>query len=108
MANIAPDGRVLIVDDISGNWSTICDDGWNDQSATVLCRHTGMGDKGIASTASRDYTYSSKEVSISCYGTEANINECSYYESSCFYIRDAVAECFQNNGRDSNNTSMHT
>ena len=37
-------GRVEIC--IDRNWGTVCDDGWDDQNARVVCRQLGYGSTG--------------------------------------------------------------
>lgn len=94
---IGDGGRVLFFNTYSGNWSTICDDYWNDVTATVVCKHMGMGNKGIATSRQRDYNYHSSGFSINCIGFEADINECSHYENSyCYAGVDIAVECMSN------------
>lgn len=94
IAYIGQDGRVLVFDEINMVPMTICDDRWNDKSATVMCRQSGMGDTGVAITMLRDYIYYSKEMSFSCTGTESDINDCLKFDEPCSSKLDAVADCY--------------
>ncbi|KAH9512862.1 Neurotrypsin [Bulinus truncatus] len=57
----------------------ICDDNWDDNDATVLCRMLNFSRKGEATQKSRFEDYTSLNYllyNVDCIGSEADINQC--------------------------------
>ena len=81
-----------------GLWGTICDDGWDDIDATVVCRDLGL----LGGTATRlaHYTSSTDPVWLSQVGCSGNENKLSYCNHSgagiienCSNAQDAGVKC---------------
>ena len=88
-------GRVEVYD--SGEWGTVCDDGWDINDANVVCRQLGFS---RASGAPRGAKYGQGSGTIrvddvNCQGDEASLLECSYelHTSDCSHSDDASVEC---------------
>ena len=64
----------------NGEWSAVCDDGWNLDDAHLVCRELGFS-KAIST---RNHGISIQDVSsiclnnLKCVGTEWTITNCSY------------------------------
>ena len=70
-------GRVEIYH--SGNWSTICDDDWDDTDATVVCREFGYP-KGWSKDGG-EYPAGTHGVSmdeVQCTGSENRLVDCPF------------------------------
>jgi hypothetical protein len=83
---------------IKGNatWGTVCDDGFSNQTAEVVCRHLGFtGGQALRSA----YAGAASALPIimddvSCQGTEASLDRCSYSSSSnCQHSEDVGIIC---------------
>ena len=80
-----------------GIWGTICDDGWDDSDATVVCRELGFLD----GTAMQPlYKFSSGPVwlnQVTCLGNESKLSQCSYNGfgnvGNCSHTWDASVQC---------------
>ncbi|RXN00328.1 Neurotrypsin [Acipenser ruthenus] len=70
------EGRVEIY--ISGQWGTICDDGWTDRDADVVCRQLGY--KGLAKARTMAYFGEGKGPihidNVKCTGNERSLADC--------------------------------
>ncbi|PIK44174.1 putative deleted in malignant brain tumors 1 protein [Apostichopus japonicus] len=74
--NLVVEGRVEVYHE--GQWGTICDDGWDDNDASVICRQLGYNNKGFSS-GSATFGEGSGQIwldEISCSGLEINIHNC--------------------------------
>ncbi|XP_069779234.1 neurotrypsin [Narcine bancroftii] len=90
------EGRVEIF--INGQWGTICDDGWTDEDATVVCHQ--LGHKGIAKA--RPQAYFGDGVgpihmdNVKCTGSEHTLEDCSKQDigiHNCRHNEDAGVIC---------------
>ena len=80
-----------------GIWGTICDDGWDDIDATVVCRELGLFN---GTTRQDQYRYSSGPVwlrQVNCSGNESKLSHCMHNGAgnieSCSHARDAAVQC---------------
>nr|CAB3263473.1 lysyl oxidase homolog 3 [Phallusia mammillata] len=90
------DGRVEVFH--NGEWGTICDDDWNIDSASVVCRMVGYD-------GALEYVHSGKfgpgegniwMDSVLCTGEEDNISDCPFNgwgEHDCSHHEDAGVRC---------------
>ena len=72
----------------NGEWGTVCDDGWDDTDAGVVCRQLGFGSSGIAigsavtAITSSGYGYLPKPAlldRVTCSGNETILASCAHY-----------------------------
>lgn len=109
------DGKTPLVGRVEvckgGAWGTICDEYWDTNDATVVCRQLGYSVQGVVcyilynsnssvgSIAGRgSYTEGTKRTHISdlhCAGTESNIWDCSHnvISNDCGTDEDAYVQC---------------
>ncbi|XP_071836544.1 scavenger receptor cysteine-rich domain-containing protein DMBT1-like [Apostichopus japonicus] len=94
--NFSLEGRVEIYHD--GEWGTICDDGWDDNHASVICRQLGYSNIGRA-TGRTTFGEGSGPIwlnEMSCSGLESNIYHCGRLEwgnHNCGHHKDAGVRC---------------
>jgi len=89
----------------NGIWGTVCDDGFTDAAARVVCYSLGFGYVGYPVNIN---TYGIGEGQmwlddIHCYGTERHISECSHRGwgvHNCIHKEDVAVSCI----RDSSTT----
>ena len=61
-------------------WSTVCDDGWDNTDAGVVCRQLGFGSSGIA-IESAGFGQGSGPIwldNVTCTGNESILTSCGY------------------------------
>ncbi|XP_041722692.1 neurotrypsin-like isoform X3 [Coregonus clupeaformis] len=70
------EGRVEVF--LNGQWGTVCDDGWNDINAAVVCRQLGF--VGVSKARSMAYFGEGQGLihldNVRCTGAEASLGEC--------------------------------
>ena len=90
------EGRVEIM--YQGIWGTICDDGWDDIDATVVCRELGFLN-GTATTQDQldpvtDPVWLSH---VSCLGNESKLSHCMHNGAgnvgNCSHSQDVGVQC---------------
>ena len=71
-----------------GEWGTVCDDGWDDTDAGVVCRQLGFGSSGtaigaagaaITSSGYGDLPNPTLLDGITCTGNETTLASCAHY-----------------------------
>ena len=83
----------------NGEWGTVCDDGWDDTDAGVVCRQLGFGSSGRA-IGSAGFGQGSGSIlldGVLCNGSELTITSCSHLginvTRSCSHGEDAGVRC---------------
>ena len=91
------DGRVEVY--YNGEWGTVCDDGWDDTDAGVVCRQLGFGSSGKA-IASAGFGQGSGPIwlnNVTCNGNEITLARCDHLgvgdNGNCSHSRDASVIC---------------
>ncbi|XP_072526522.1 neurotrypsin [Salminus brasiliensis] len=90
------EGRVEIL--VGGQWGTICDDGWTDQDAEVVCRQLGFS--GIAKARVMAYFGEGEGPihvdNVKCTGGESSLTDCikqPFGTHNCRHSEDAGVIC---------------
>ena len=83
----------------NGEWGTVCDDGWDDTDASVVCRQLGFGSSGTA-IGSAGFGQGSGTILLSnvlCDGDESILARCGHLgitvTRSCTHVKDAGLNC---------------
>ena len=83
----------------NGEWGTVCDDGWDDTDAGVVCRQLGFGSSGTA-TESAGFGQGSGPIwldSVTCTGSESMLASCGHLgvgvTNECDHLMDASVIC---------------
>ena len=97
------EGRVEVY--YNNQWGTVCDDGWDDTDAGVVCRQLGFGSSGTA-IGSTGFGYGSGSVwlsSVTCTGSESTLASCGHLgvgiTSSCYHYENAGVRCSSEDGK---------
>ena len=95
-------GRVEV--NYNGEWGTVCDDGWDDTDAGVVCKQLGFGSLGIA-IGSAGFGQGSGSIwlsSVTCTGSELTLARCGHagisITGSCSHTEDAGVKCYGERG----------
>ena len=89
------EGRVEVLHE--GIWGTICDDGWDNVDATVVCQSLGYR-SGIA-LIHNEFGDGSDPIwldEVECTGSESRLEDCpknDWGEEDCFHFEDAGVRC---------------
>ncbi|XP_051546810.1 deleted in malignant brain tumors 1 protein-like [Myxocyprinus asiaticus] len=89
-------GRVEVLHD--GQWGTVCDDGWDWNDATVVCREMGCGNV-IETKSGAYFGQGSGPVWLSdlqCYSSESTLSNCQssgWGHNSCGHEKEAGVIC---------------
>ena len=97
------EGRVEVY--YNNQWGTVCDDGWDDIDASVVCRQLGFGSSGKA-IGSAGFGQGSGSIwlsSVTCAGSEPILASCGHpgvsITSSCYHFEDAGVRCSNEDGK---------
>ena len=92
------EGRVEVY--YNGTWGTVCDDGWDLQDATVVCRQLGYGTAvGAPGHAAFRFRWIYDPIwyaNVNCSGREANLAQCDHDGlgvHNCGHWEDAGVIC---------------
>ncbi|XP_072292916.1 neurotrypsin [Eucyclogobius newberryi] len=89
------EGRVEVFK--NGQWGTVCDDGWDDINAAVVCRELGF--KGTAKARSMAYFGPGQGLihldNVRCSGVEMSLGQCQsdHWGHNCRHSEDAGVIC---------------
>jgi len=91
------EGRVEV--NYNGQWGTVCNDGWDDTDAGVVCRQLGFGSIGAA-IGSPGFDQGLGPIwldNITCTGNESTLAACGHLginvTRSCMHSKDAGVRC---------------
>ena len=83
----------------NSEWGTVCDDGWDDTDAGVVCRQLGFGSSGTA-IGSSGFGNGSGPIwldSVTCTGSESTLASCGHFgvgfRRICSHSQDAGIRC---------------
>ena len=90
----------------NGQWGTVCDDGWDDTDAGVVCRQLGFGSSGTA-IRSAGFGQGSGSIwldSVTCSSNEIALASCGHLgvniTRSCSHSEDAGVRCSREKGSE--------
>ena len=96
------EGRVEV--NYNGEWGTVCDDGWDDTDADVVCRQLGFGTYGY----SHNHSYFGQGSgpiwldNVQCSGSESTLVTCVHLgfnvTRNCSHSEDAGVRCYGTQG----------
>ena len=96
------EGRVEVY--YNGEWGTVCDDGWDDTDAGVVCRQLGFGSSGT-SYSSAYFGQGSGSIwldNVECTGNETTLASCGHLGlkiiRNCSHNEDAGIRCYGEHG----------
>ena len=81
---------------MGGSWGTVCDDSWDINDATVVCRQLGFV-SALQSVGSAAFGQGSVPIAlddVACRGTESSLLDCSASRThNCVHNEDAGVIC---------------
>ncbi len=90
-------GRVEVYH--NSQWGTVCDDEWDTDDATVVCRHLGHVTVAAAGLSSAHFGEGSGPIwldGVACTGSESDLTECGHRGwgyHNCVHSKDAGVVC---------------
>lgn len=98
-------GQVIVYH--QGVWGTVCDDGWDENDASVVCRELGYPGETMATKGSFYGSAGTINIEmVGCYGNETRLSQCSYKisaeQSDCRtgWLKEAGVICQAGNNTD--------
>ncbi|XP_013420196.1 deleted in malignant brain tumors 1 protein-like [Lingula anatina] len=91
------EGRVEVFH--NGEWGTVCDDGWDDNDARVVCRMLGYKNNYSVSLSVSHFGGGTGTIlmdNVACSGNEASIKDCGHNgwrSHNCGHYEDAGVRC---------------
>ena len=91
-------GRVEIYIKLNNTWGTVCDDGWDDHNALVVCKQLGFGDKAtvVHISSSLSGAIPIWLDNVDCSGNEDKLIDCRHSgvgKHNCDHGQDAAVIC---------------
>ena len=83
----------------NGEWGTVCDDGWDNADATVVCRQLGFY-ASVKAYGSAHYGQGTGPIWLSklnCIGNESTLTDCNQFKAgtkNCTHSNDASVACY--------------
>ena len=84
----------------NGDWGTVCDNFWDDDDASVVCRQLGLSSEGARAFGQAFFGEGTGPIlldQIRCFGVESRLADCSNVigtnSASCRHSYDAGARC---------------
>ena len=82
----------------NGEWGTVCDDGWDNTDARVVCRQLGfLYGTAIGSAGFGQGSGSILLDDVACTGSESTLASCGHLgvgvTRSCYHYEDAGVRC---------------
>lgn len=89
------EGRVEIC--VNNAWGTVCDDFWDNNDATVVCRQLGHSDQSAVARGLSFFGQGTDPIvldNVMCVGTEARLVDCPALSThNCIHLEDAAVIC---------------
>ena len=97
--NSYDEGRVEVY--YNGEWGTVCNDGWDDIDASVVCKQLGFGSSGTAILDAQIYGPGTGRVLLSnvlCSSNDTTLSSCAHRgvgitACECDHYKDAGVTC---------------
>ena len=83
----------------NNDWGTVCDDSWDDDDASVVCRQLGLPDTGATAFSEAFFGQGTGLIlldNVDCDGTESRLANCPARpigSHNCVHSEDAGARC---------------
>jgi deleted-in-malignant-brain-tumors protein 1 len=89
------EGRVEVC--LNNAWGTVCDDFWDSNDASVVCRQAGFSDQNASALQLSPFGQGTDPIlldDVRCIGTESRLIDCPYTSThNCIHLEDAGVRC---------------